>query len=73
MASLLYRNAIVDAIAELKERKGSSMIAIQKVIKGKHPDRTWHLTAFHKALKVGIQGGYFIRIKVRRLVYLLCQ
>jgi hypothetical protein len=63
----LYRDAIIDAVAELKDRKGSSLVAIQRVMKGKHPDKQWRLVAFHKAIKFGIEHGYFIRIKVRIL------
>jgi histone H1/5 len=40
--SMTYKAGIVDAISELKDRTGSSMIAIKKLMMSKFPaDKKW--------------------------------
>ena len=51
-----YKEGIVEAITELKDRTGSSMIAIKKYMQEKLPkDKKWQNAIFLKALKVRVR------------------
>ena len=53
-----YKAGIVDAITELKDRSGSSMQAIKKVMQEKLPkDKKWQNAIFLKALKSMVAAG----------------
>ena len=57
-----YKEGIVEAIAELKDSSGSSVIAIQKFMQDKLPkDEEWENILFLKALKAGVEKGDFIK------------
>ena len=52
------------AIAELKDRTGSSSIAIKKHMQANMPaDKKWMNTAFLKALRDGVTAGDLVQIK----------
>ncbi|KAI2490188.1 Domain in histone families 1 and 5 [Fragilaria crotonensis] len=61
---MTYKEDIVAAIAELKERNGSSAIAIKKLMQSKPPkDKKWFNYTFLQALKSGVTSGDFIQLK----------
>jgi linker histone H1 and H5 family len=61
-----YKAGIAAAIGELKDRNGSSMIAIKKVMQSKLPaDKKWMNNQFLTALKSGVAAGEFVQNKVR--------
>ena len=50
-----YRAGIIEAITEMKDRTGSSMIAIKKHMQSKLPsDKKWQNATFLTALKTGV-------------------
>mmetsp|Transcript_19692 Transcript_19692/g.33639 ORF Transcript_19692/g.33639 Transcript_19692/m.33639 type:complete len:188 (-) Transcript_19692:444-1007(-) len=59
-----YKAGIIEAIQELKDRNGSSMIAIKKVMQSRIPKgKTWKNYTFLTTLKTGVASGEFIQIK----------
>ena len=59
-----YKAGIVKAISELKDRTGSSSIAIKKHMQANLPaDKKWMNAAFLKALKDGVEAGDFVKVK----------
>merc|ERR1711935_125969 len=59
-----YKEGIILAITELKDRTGSSMIAIKKHGQGNLPsDKKWINGTFLKVLKAGVASGDFVQIK----------
>jgi histone H1/5 len=59
-----YKAGIVKAILELKDRTGSSSIAIKKHMQANMPsDKKWMNTAYLKALKDGVEAGDFVKVK----------
>jgi histone H1/5 len=59
-----YKEGIIHAITELKDRNGSSMIAIKKHLQGNLPkDKKWINGTFLKVLKTGVANGEFVQIK----------
>ena len=59
-----YKAGIVEAIKELKDRNGSSAIAIKKVMQGKlAKDKKWQNATFLQALKNGVAAGEFVQNK----------
>ena len=59
-----YKAGIVEAITELKDRNGSSMIAIKKYMQAKLPkDKKWQNATFLQALKSGVAAGDFVQHK----------
>ena len=61
---MVYKEGIVAAITALKDRNGSSMIAIKKHMKENLPkDKKWVNGMFLKALKAGVASGEFVQVK----------
>ena len=61
---MVYKEGIVAAITALKDRNGSSMIAIKKHMKDNLPkDKKWINGMFLKALKAGVASGEFVQVK----------
>lgn len=61
---MTYKEGIVDAIQELKDRTGSSSIAIRKVMQSKLPkDKKWLNSTYLSALKTGVANGDFVQNK----------
>lgn len=61
-----YKQGIIDAITELKDRTGSSAMAIKKVMQEKFgKDKKWLNATFLSSLKAGVKSGEFIQTKVR--------
>merc|ERR1711897_124818 len=59
-----YKAGIIEAIEELKERSGSSAIAIKKYMQAKLPkDKKWKNGMFLMALKNGVASGDFVQNK----------
>jgi len=59
-----YKTGIVKAIADLKDRTGSSMIAIKKHMQSSLPsDKKWANRVFLTALKSGVAAGDFVQVK----------
>ena len=59
-----YKAGIVKAIDELKDRTGSSMIAIKKHMQANLPkDKKWMNAVFLKTLKAGVASGDFVQNK----------
>ena len=58
-----YKAGIVKAITELKDRTGSSSIAIKKHMQAEMGDKKWLNGIFLKALKDGVAAGDFIKVK----------
>jgi len=59
-----YKAGIVKAIDELKDRTGSSMIAIKKHMQANLPkDKKWMNSTFLTALKSGVASGDFVQVK----------
>jgi histone H1/5 len=59
-----YKAGIVKAITELKDRTGSSSIAIKKHMQANlAADKKWMNAAFLKALKDGVEAGIFVKVK----------
>jgi histone H1/5 len=59
-----YKAGIVKAISELKDRTGSSTIAIKKHMQANMPaDKKWMNGTFLKALKDGVAAGEFVQVK----------
>ena len=59
-----YKAAIVAAITELNDRKGSSSIAIKKHCQANLPsDKKWMNGMFLNALKAGVASGDFVQKK----------
>lgn len=60
-----YKQGIFEAIAELKDRTGSSMIAIKKHMQAKLPkDKAWQNNVFLSSLKASVASGALIQNKV---------
>ena len=65
-----YKAGIAAAIAELKDRNGSSMIAIKKYMQANLPaDKKWMNAQFLTALKSGVAAGTFLQTKVRAAAF----
>jgi len=59
-----YKEGIVNAINELKDRTGSSSIAIKKQMQANMPEgKKWMNGRFLKALKDGVAAGDFVKVK----------
>ena len=58
-----YKAGIIKAITELKDRTGSSSIAIKKHMQAEMGDKKWLNGMFLKALKDGVTSGVFIKVK----------
>jgi len=59
-----YKAGIIKAIDELKDRTGSSMIAIKKHMQANLPkDKKWMNATFLSALKSGVAAGDLVQIK----------
>ena len=59
-----YKEGIVNAINELKDRTGSSSIAIKKQMQANMPEgKKWMNGRFLKALKEGVDEGILIQSK----------
>ena len=58
-----YKEGIVKAIVDLKDRTGSSMQAIKKHMQGNLGDKTWMNSVFLKSLKSGVESGMFVQNK----------
>jgi histone H1/5 len=59
-----YREGIITAIAALKDRQGSSMIAIKKHMQANLPkDKKWLNATFLAALKTGVTSGDLVQVK----------
>jgi linker histone H1 and H5 family len=64
-----YKQAIIDAITDLKDRNGSSMVSIKKIVQDKIPkDKKWLNGTFLLILKTGVVKGDFIKVKVRNFL-----
>jgi histone H1/5 len=60
-----YKSGITAAIAELKDRSGSSMISIKKYMQSNLPaDKKWMNTQFLNALKTLVAAGTLVQTKV---------
>ena len=58
LTTVILSLGIVEAIKELKDRNGSSMIAIKKVMQSKMPaDKTWANRLFLNTLKAAVASG----------------
>ena len=59
-----YKAGIIAAITELKDRTGSSSIAIKKHMQANSlADKKWLNGMFLKALKEGVAAGTFVKVK----------
>jgi histone H1/5 len=59
-----YKQGIVDAILEMKDRTGSSMISIKKHMQANLPkDKKWQNATFLQTLKAGVASGDFVQVK----------
>src|SRR6056300_609135 len=58
-----YKAGIIKAITELKNRTGSSYIAIKKHMQANMGDKKWLNGVFLKALKDGVASGEFVKRK----------
>ena len=59
-----YKQGIIDAILELKDRTGSSSISIKKLMQSKLPaDKKWMNATYLAALKHGVASGDFVQVK----------
>jgi len=58
-----YKVKIVSAIQDLKDRSGSSAIAIKKHIMTSNPEMNWMNSVFLTTLKKSVTDGDFIQIK----------
>ena len=58
-----YKEGIVKAITDLKDRTGSSMIAIKKHMQANMGEKAWMNAVFLKALKNGVESGMFVQNK----------
>lgn len=59
-----YKAGIIDAISALKDRTGSSTIAIKKYMQSKMPqDKPWANATFLATLKKGVASGEFVQVK----------
>ena len=59
-----YKEGISDAILELKDRTGSSMIAIKKHMQANLPrGKKWQNSTFLQALRSGVESGMFVKNK----------
>ena len=62
--TMSYKAGIVEAIQELKDRTGSSTIALKKIMQGKLPaDKKWQNTIFLSTLKKAVTDGDFVQVK----------
>eukprot|EP00547_Thalassionema_nitzschioides_P013997 CAMPEP_0194237408 /NCGR_PEP_ID=MMETSP0158-20130606/4429_1 /TAXON_ID=33649 /ORGANISM="Thalassionema nitzschioides, Strain L26-B" /LENGTH=156 /DNA_ID=CAMNT_0038971435 /DNA_START=27 /DNA_END=497 /DNA_ORIENTATION=- len=61
---MTYKDNVVEAILELKDRTGSSSIAIKKLMQTKlGKDKKWSNYNFLTALKNGVAAGEFVQVK----------
>jgi glycine cleavage system regulatory protein len=59
-----YKAGIIEAITELKDRTGSSMISIKKFMQAKQAkDKKWMNATFLAALKAGVAAGELTQVK----------
>jgi len=64
ISTMSYKTGIITAITELKDRTGSSSIAIKKHMQDNLPaDKKWMNGMFLKALKDGVAAGDFVKVK----------
>ena len=64
ISTMSYKAGIVAAITELKDRTGSSTIAIKKHMQeNMAADKKWLNGMFLKALKDGVAAGDFVKVK----------
>lgn len=64
-----YKAGITAAIADMKERNGSSLISIKKWMQAKLPaDKKWLNAQFLQALKTAVTSGEFVKVKVHLLL-----
>lgn len=61
-----------EAIKALKERGGSSVQAIKKYITTNHSDVAFAPHQLRSALKKGVEGGKFIKVRIDREPKLCC-
>lgn len=63
-SKMSYKEGIIKAISELKDRTGSSMPAIKKhMMTNMGEDKKWMNAVFLKALKNGVKSGMFLQNK----------
>ena len=61
-----YKAGIAAAIADMKERNGSSLISIKKWMQSKLPaDKKWLNAQFLQALKSAVLAGELVKVKVQ--------
>jgi RNA-binding protein YhbY len=61
-----YKAGIAAAIADMKERNGSSLISIKKWMQAKLPaDKKWLNAQFLQALKTAVTAGELVKVKVQ--------
>lgn len=58
---------ILQAIAQLKEKNGSSNVALKRSIIEKNPDMNFAQHLFRKALKKGVEKGLLIKARCSSL------
>eukprot|EP00986_Skeletonema_menzelii_P009411 scaffold4277_cov140-Skeletonema_menzelii.AAC.4 len=58
-----YKAGIIQAITELKDRTGSSSIAIKKRMQAEMGDKKWLNGMFLKALKDGVAAGDLVKVE----------
>jgi hypothetical protein len=59
-----YKSLIIESINELNDRKGSSMIAIKKLVQEKlSKDKKWQNATFLAALRRGVANGDLVQVK----------
>ena len=61
---MTYKEGIIAAITELKDRSGSSSIAVRKVMQAKMPkDKKWLNATYLAALKAMVKSGELVQVK----------
>lgn len=64
ISTMSYKAGVFAAITELKDRTGSSSIAIKKHMQANMAsDKKWLNAVFLKALKDGVASGEFVKVK----------
>lgn len=64
-ANMSYKQGIMEVITDLKDRNGSSLIAIKKAVQEKLPrGKKWLNATFLQALRSGVASGDLVQIKV---------
>lgn len=62
-APTTYFEFCAEAIGALRDRKGSSMIALEKFVTANHPELDFKKHHFKAALKRGVENGSFIKVR----------